>query len=182
MANLLDMVLNSKGSGALEQIAQTMGLDANQVAAVAGQVLPAMSQGMKRNVGQQGGMESLLGALSRGNHQRYVEQPNLMGQAQTVSEGNAILGHLFGSKDVSRQVASRASENTGVGSDMIKKMLPMLATVVMGSMSKQANQQGLSANNLSGSPAASMLTSLLDSDNDGSIADDLMGLAGKFFR
>ncbi len=43
-----------------------------------------------------------------------------------VSDGNNILGHILGSKDVSRAVADRASANTGIDSGMLKQMLPCL--------------------------------------------------------
>jgi hypothetical protein len=48
------------------------------------------------------------------------------------ADGNGILGHILGSKDVSRQVAAQASARTGIGADVLKKMLPLVATLAMG--------------------------------------------------
>jgi len=70
-------------------------------------------------------LAGLLGALQGGQHEQYLENPQMLGQPQTVNDGNAILGHLFGSKDVSRAVAGRAAEQTGIGSDVLKKLLPL---------------------------------------------------------
>jgi len=47
---------------------------------------------------------------------------------KTVQDGNGILGHIFGSKDVSREVAARASAQSGVGADVLKKLLPIGAS------------------------------------------------------
>jgi len=58
-------------------------------------------------------------------------------------------------------------------------MLPLVATMVMGSMSKQASQSGAAGAGSSGVMGA--LSGMLDADDDGSITDDLMGLAKKFF-
>jgi hypothetical protein len=58
-------------------------------------------------------------------------------------------------------------------------MLPLLASVAMGAMAKQ----GLGgAAGREQSSAAGMLTSFLDADKDGSVMDDLLGMAGKLFR
>ena len=57
-----------------------------------------------------------------------------------MQDGNGILGHLFGSKDVSRQVAAGASAQTGIGADVLKKMLPMLASLAMGALAQRATR------------------------------------------
>jgi len=57
-------------------------------------------------------------------------------------------------------------------------MLPMLATMAMGSLSKQTNQ---GAQLQSGGQQGGLLSSLLDSDNDGSSIDDVLNLAKRFF-
>ena len=125
------------------------------------------------------GLEALMGALTKGNHQRYIDHPESLGDAGTVADGNAILGHLLGSKDVSRQVTSHAAATTGLDDGLLKKMLPVLASMVMGSMSKQAT-----AGNMAGGNAAAggLRTQLLDSDKDGSVIDDILGMAGRFMR
>jgi len=83
-----------------------------------------------------------MGALQNGNHDQYLDNPAQLGQASAVTEGNAILGHLFGSKEVSREVASRASAQSGVSSSILKKMLPMVAMMAMGSLGKQTSGKG----------------------------------------
>ena len=43
-----------------------------------------------------------------------------------------FLAILFGSKDVSRAVAGHAAKQTGIGADVLKKMLPMVAAMAHG--------------------------------------------------
>ncbi len=110
----------------------------------------------------------------------------MLGNTDTITDGNGILGHLFGSKDVSRNVATRASANTGIGADILKKMLPMVASLAMGALSQKAAgspMQGAQAQeqNQGQSSGLGGLASLLDFDGDGSIADDLLGIAAKKF-
>ena len=42
-------------------------------------------------------------------------------------------------------MAGRAAEQTGIGADILKKMLPVVATMVMAGLSKQAPAQGAAA-------------------------------------
>lgn len=179
--SLLNTILKSQGGAIAGQLAKQFGLDANQASSVLGQLVPALSAGIKRNANQQSGLDGLIGALTKGNHTQYLEEPTRIADQATVTDGNKILGHLFGSKEVSRQVASHASEKTGVSSAMLKKMLPVVATMVMGGLSKQSNSGGGALAGLLGggnqqSGGQSLLTSFLDADGDGSVADDLLGM------
>ncbi len=175
MNPILDMLMNAAGGGAVQRVGQQFGLSEDQTGSALGQLVPALVAGLQRNTSQQGGMEGLLGALSSGNHSEYLDRPELLEQDTTREDGNSILGHIFGSKDVSRAVAGRAAEQTGIGADILKKMLPVVATMVMGGLSKQnaaAPAQGLGTGNL--------LSSLLDQNRSGSMADEVAGLLGRF--
>ncbi len=184
--NVIDMMLNSQNGGQIQQLARSFGLDEGQVKAAIEQVVPALSQGVKKNISSESGLASLSKALENGNHQRYLEQSESLTGDQAVSEGNNILGHILGSKDVSRAVADRASVSTGLESGMLKKMLPVVASMMMGSLSKQASSSGMlgglgsSADSSGG--MLDMLSGMLDADKDGSVVDDLLGMAGKMFR
>ena len=57
-------------------------------------------------------------------------------------------------------------------------MLPIIATLVMGSVSKQAGAQKLPGEGrMAGGAGTGLLTQFLDADKDGSVVDDLMGMA-----
>jgi hypothetical protein len=170
--NLMDVLLQANQGQSINSLSQQFGLDTKQTQNILGQLLPVLAAGLQKNTAQQGGLESLLGALANGGHQKYLDNPALLGAAATVADGNGILGHILGSKDVSRSVAAQVSAKTGVSDDLIKKMLPVVATLAMGALAKQSaggkQQQGL--------------LSLLDRNNDGSIIDDVAGMIGNFFR
>ena len=69
---------------------------------------------------------------------------NVIGPEPTdVAKGNQLLGNLFGSKDVSRQVAGHASKQSGLDPALLKKMLPILAMLAAGYLAKRSGgQQG----------------------------------------
>ena len=135
--NLLDMIMSAQGGQTAQTAGAQLGLNQQQSQSAIAALLPAISSALKQNTATPQGLAGLLGALQGGQHEQYLENPQMLGQPQTVNDGNAILGHLFGSKDVSRAVAGRAAEQTGIGSDVLKKLLPLVATMAMGSLSKQ---------------------------------------------
>lgn len=187
--DLMDMMLKGAGSSAMSQIAKNFNLSGDQVDGLFKQLAPALGKGLQRNTDSQAGLDGLIGALKKGNHDRYLDNPSEVTSQQAVEDGNGILGHLFGSKDVSRGVATQAAEQTGISASLIKKMLPMIAGAVMGGLSKQQKTQpdsqfadAFRGGNRSGGQGGGLLGSLLDADGDGSIVDDLMGMAGKFLR
>ena len=175
MNPILDMLMNAGGGGAVQRVGQQFGLSEEQTGSALGELVPALMAGLQRNTSQQGGMDGLLGALSRGNHAQYLDSPELLEQDATREDGNSILGHIFGSKDVSRAVAGRAAEQTGIGTDILKKMLPVVATMVMAGLSKQN-----AAAPAQGSGAGNLLSSLFDQNRSGSVADEVAGLLGRF--
>ena len=138
--NLLEMILNAQGGAAAQQAGAQMGLNQTQTQSAISALLPAISSALKKNTQSPQGLGGLLQALQGGNHEQYLENPQAMAQPETVQDGNAILGHLFGSKDVSRAVAGQAAAKTGLGADVLKKLLPLVATMAMGSLSKQTRQ------------------------------------------
>ncbi len=63
-------------------------------------------------------------------------------------------------------------------------MLPIVSTMVMGAVSKQASVGGLNGQLLGGgaaqqSPLGGLLTSFLDANKDGSVVDDVLGMIFK---
>ncbi len=139
MDELLKMLTQGGGGNAVQQLAQQFGLSPEQTEKAVRGLAPALTGALGRNASSPGGLESLQSALQSGNHGRYVDSPAALADPASTEDGNAILGHLLGSKDESRRVAGETAAATGIDADILKKMLPLLATLVMGSVSKQAS-------------------------------------------
>jgi hypothetical protein len=188
-----------KQMGGLQSVARELGVSESQAASGATALLPAILGGFKKTAqGQSTGLEGLggmLGKLGGGGLLDDVLSP----QPTNVGRGNDVLGQIFGSKDVSRTVATNAAAQTGLDPAVLKQMLPMLAMLVGGYMSKQsgapAPQAAPAGGGLGGmlggvlgklgggqSPrggAAGGLAGMLDMNGDGNPLDDIMRLAGK---
>ena len=182
--NILEAILNAQNGATVDRLGSQVGLAPDQTTAALSALVPALAAGFQRNIQSQGGLESLMSALASGNHGQYMDNPTSLDDPSAVADGNGILGHLLGSKEVSREVASRAAAETGLSADVLKRMLPLAATLMMGAFSKQSGRgSSLRAGaGGSGGGIAAMLTPLLDRNRDGSIMDDVTSMIGRFIK
>jgi hypothetical protein len=184
--NLLDTILNANNGQVVGELAKKFNLDEKQASKALNTLLPSLSRGVQNNISSSDGLDSLIGALTKGTHAQYLDAPGSLDSVSAITDGNSILGHIFGNKDVSRNVAAHASKETGIDYTVLKKMLPIIAAAAMGALSKETTEKGLlesfvSKESPSSNSNTSMLTSFLDSDNDGSVVDDVLQMATKLF-
>jgi hypothetical protein len=166
----MEILTTGAGQGSLGKLTGELGLGTTELGSLMNAVTPALTRGLQRQMQTADGMAAVKSALGSGNHQRYLDDPSLMSAAETRTDGNKILGHIFGSKDVSRNVAAQAASSTGIDPGLIKKALPLLAGLAMGAISK-------------GSDSGRSLESVgLGSSGDDDFGlDDVLDLARKFF-
>lgn len=176
--DLMDLIGKAGGVKSLNNVGSTLGLDASSTGALVGALAPALMRGMQKQTESSDGLAGLTKALGSGKHQQYLDNPDSISAASSIEDGNNILGHLFGSKDVSRNVAAQAAASTGIDVGLIKKALPMLAGLAMGAVSKNSD-----AGDTSGSGLGGLLGGLIGNNggDEGLGLDDILGLAKKLF-
>lgn len=141
MLPLFDMLANAQNGDAIDRMAKQFGLSQQQAQDALAALMPAFSQGLKRNAANPYDLGAFLTALSSGQHAKYFEDATRAFSPQGVEEGNGILGHLFGSKELSRAVAAQAAQATGIAQQTLQQMLPALAAMIMGGLFKQSTGQ-----------------------------------------
>ncbi len=172
LGQLLQGAMGGTGTGANPQIdvgglASQFGLSPDQANSAVGALLPAILGGIQKSE-QGGGLGDLTNIVN-----------NMGAPEQDVGSGNSILGQIFGSKDVSRQVASHASAQTGISDTILKAMLPVVAGLVAQQVAKKMG--GGVMGGLAGAIAGSMLGGSAASaapSGGGGLADILGGLMG----
>lgn len=165
MLPLYDMLANAQNGQAMEALARQYNLSQQQAQAAVAALLPAFSQGLKHNASDPYGVGAFLGALATGQHAKYFEDAQAAFSPAGMAEGNGILSHLFGSKELSRAVAAQAAQATGIGQEVMKQMLPAIAAMIMGGLFKQTTGQlggqvGASAG-ASGNPLGDLMAEMM---------------------
>ncbi|MBC9937571.1 MULTISPECIES: DUF937 domain-containing protein [unclassified Leucobacter] len=175
--NLDDILKNIPVS----DIAEKLGVDQSTAEAAIQQAVPALLGGMTVNAQSSEGAQKLESALAK--HQTPEAKIDL--NAIDTEDGEKIVGHVFGEKKGDVVAALGAQADGGGMGDIIGKLLPMLAPIVMGllanSMSKgnDNNAQAESA----GGGIGDLLGGLLgggdnNSSAGGGLGDLLGGLLG----
>ncbi|WP_420607906.1 DUF937 domain-containing protein [Novosphingopyxis sp.] len=169
-------------NGGIDAMARDLGVSKGTALQGAEALLPAVLGGFKQSgqsAGGLGGLLGMIGGLGGGGLLDTV----LGSQPTDVGTGNQVLGNIFGSKDVSRNVAGHVAQKTGLSGDLLKKMLPILAMLVAGYFAKHHGAAAPAAP-ASGSMGGGFggLGKMLDMDGDGNPLNDLIGMAGKLGR
>ena len=162
MMPLFDMMLQAQNGTAMEAMAKQFGLAQEQTAKAMAALMPAFSSGLKRNATNPFDFSNLMSSMTSGNYGQYFEDLSKAFTPQGIADGNQVLAQLFGSKDVSRAIAAQAAQMTGIGQDVLKQMLPVMADTIMGGLFKQTTGQMAPANMFAGTPMGPMVQQWLE--------------------
>lgn len=122
----------------IDQIAGAVGADETSTRSAVSAALPALLGGLAANSQDRGGAESLLNAL--GKHQDGLADNFSLDRVDTT-DGEKILGHVFGNNTdgVVNQLGGLGGAQT---SGLVKKLLPILAPLVLSWLAKQIGGAG----------------------------------------
>jgi hypothetical protein len=185
MTSILDAVRQQLGPDTIQQISSSLGADPGATSNAVSLALPALLGGLSQNAAQPQGAAALDKALNAHDGSILDNLGGLLGGGGgggiAGGIGGAILGHIFGNRRGSvEQGVGRAS---GLDAGQVAQLMAMLAPIVMGVLGRMKQTKGLDANRLpevlqqsheQGRQEVPGLGGLLDSNNDGNVADDLL--------
>ncbi len=179
---IMDILMQAGGGSLLDQVAKQAGLSPDQAQDLIKSVGSAMAGQVKGRIESpkvdSTGLEDLLRESKYAN---MIEKPDdFFNSPRREEEGIDVLKQITGSKEVSREVASEVAQKSGFDTSLIKSLLPMLAPLVIGALSKGLASDDVPVNMKPSRESDNGLIGMLDFDNDGSIMDDVAGLAMKY--
>ena len=197
MASILDSLMGQLGGGNLENISKQTGVSENVIQSAIPAVITLITSALANNASKKQGAKSLTGALKKDHDGSILNDlPNYINNYQN-GPGSGILKHALGGQQ--KTVKKGLSKSTGIDMKAIGNLLIMLAPVVMGIIGQVQQKKKLNASgvtNYLGSEqkkiqkqapqSTSFLTSLLDSNQDGQVIDDVgkigISLLGEFLK
>jgi hypothetical protein len=193
MNAITQIITQQLGGSAARTIAQRFGISETTANTAIQIGVPLILAALARNASKPQEAENLHQAVANDHDGSIFD--NLMGYLQNPQSENGagILGHVFGSQQPA--IESNLAQATGIDQNAAGGLLETLAPLVMGSLGKAQQQNGLDASGLSNllnsqqqaaqanaPDAMSMLSSMLDQNKDGSSLDDLQRMAANFFK
>ncbi|MBF6211770.1 DUF937 domain-containing protein [Nocardia puris] len=148
------------------QIAQKLGVDEATASSAVQAALPTLLGGLQANATQPEGAASLVGALGKHDGELVSGAGAVDIEQVDVADGAKIVDNVFGAEKNTVISALGATEGTG-GNDLVAKLLPILAPIVLAYLAKQMGGGGAAAPQ---APAPS--------SGGGGIGDILGGLLG----
>lgn len=143
MMTLFDMMQSAQNGQAMQNLARQYGLSQQQTQSAIEALLPAFSMGLQRQTQDPYAFGNLAQMMTASPFGRIYDADGdgIPDNARTA--GTDVLSQLFGSKEVSQAVAAQAAATSGVSQAILKQMLPVIASMVMGGLFKSANSQGM---------------------------------------
>ncbi|MAY22143.1 MAG: hypothetical protein CMC74_05130 [Flavobacteriaceae bacterium] len=191
MSGILDLLNSDMGRQIIQGVSNETNEPADKTASVVQMALPILMGAMKRNANTPQGAEGLMSALNTKHDGSILD--NLGGlfsggvNEEVKMDGMGILGHVLGGSQ--NNVAMALSNKSGMDSKSVMNILQVLAPIILGYLGKQKQQKnvqspdaltGLLGGLMGGGSAQpkqqSLIESILDGDNDGSVLDDVAGM------
>jgi hypothetical protein len=140
MASLYEILDNAHDGEAVTALGRQFGLTPAQTQAAVTAFLPAISTGLKQSTATVDGLAKLFGVMGQQQDlQDMYDDPQAAFGSEGVAAGNDALSVIFGSPDVSRAVIDQAQKFSGVDSNILKKLLPVLAGVLVSGLARSGS-------------------------------------------
>ena len=166
MADFIDEFMESYGPEVTRQMSSNLNVDRGTVQKLIPQLAPLILSGLKRQKDDQGGDARVDHILNKyGDASVLNNIKDLISSKANDTSADANLGGLLGTGG-GTLAAQALSKKMNIDSSVIQKMIPALAPLILGALSKKRDA---SSSGISG------IGSLLDADGDGSIIDDVAG-------
>lgn len=189
MDSILDLLNSDIGKQLINSASAQTGQPKDKTATVLSMALPAILGSMQRNASTFEGATSLNKALEDQRHDGSIlsQLSGLLGEGNAdsslLNDGAGILKHVLGGNQ--QRVEQNISKTSGMDVDSVAKIIKMAAPILMGMLGSQKRKGKVDQGGIGGllgsvlgkgSSSGSLIESLLDSNGDGSILDDLAGM------
>jgi hypothetical protein len=141
MLPLFDMMMQAQNGAAMDAVSKQFNLAQEQATKAMAALMPAFSSAFKRSAADPQAFTSVMQSIASGAYGKYFEDMTKAFTPEGIADGNKALERLFGSKDVSRAIAENAAQITGIGQEIYKRMLPVMAGTLMGGLFKETTGQ-----------------------------------------
>ena len=142
MASLYETLSDAQQGEAIAALGREFGLTPEQTQAAVESLLPAISLGLKQSTATPEGLGELFAIMGRQTdlHGMY-DDPRAAFSREGRAAGNEVLAKMFGSPDASRAIADQAQQFSGVSSAILKKLLPILAGILISGLMRSGSGQ-----------------------------------------
>jgi hypothetical protein len=190
MSGLLDLLNSDTAKQLISSTSKETGASEEKTSSVLSMAMPLLLGAMNKNAKSEQGASSLMSALSGKHDGSILDNLGSIFGGDSVDQnvkddGEGILGHVLGGKQ--GMIEQTIAQKLGMDASTVGQILKIAAPIVLGFLGKKKQENnvneagGLSSmlGGLLGGQSGdheNLITSLLDSNGDGSILDDVSGM------
>lgn len=195
MNDLFEMIMSQMGDDTVNAMSERVHENPSNTQRAIQNAIPILANALARNSSNPEGASSLLGALDRDHDGSILDDMGGFLSNPAVANGAGILKHVLGSNR--SKVENYLSKSSGISLGSAGNLLEMLAPILMGFLGKQ-NRSTTSGGGIidilqsvlrkeqapdqqQEAQQESIFNKLLDKNDDGSIADDILDIGTSIF-
>jgi len=169
MPGFVEEFMSTLGPQVTKELSKNLGIKKNAATQIVPQLIPMILGGLRKQKDEHGGEARVDHILNKyGSASVLDDIGGLFSKKVKDDSVDARLGGLLGESGM--QATNMIANNFKLDGNIASKLIPMLAPVVLGALTKKRDVGGA---------GSSGIASLLDQDGDGSILDDVAGFLMK---
>lgn len=188
MKNILGEILSRIDDNSLETISRQVNAPPDKAKTALASAIPILMNALAKNSSTSEGATSLKNAIARDHDGSLLDHLGDFLNNPASANGAGILNHVLGNKR--ENVEKYISNDSGLNSSSVGKILEMAAPIVMGYLGRNSAGGSSAVGNLLNSylkteqrkapQSQSVINQILDRDNDGNVMDDIAELGMSF--
>ncbi|MCX8252860.1 hypothetical protein RHAL1_00098 [Beijerinckiaceae bacterium RH AL1] len=143
MFNLYQILLAGQGGQALDNLAERFGLSRDQADSAVKALIPALSTAFMTKAMHPGGMQEIAGAMTDDHHRQAYADPGTAAAPETEQKSGDIASSIFGNGAMVDTVVEQAARYTGLPESVLRQMLPVVVSMVLGGVATAMHGQGM---------------------------------------
>jgi hypothetical protein len=140
MKTFFDLMREAQQNAMASPLAKEFGLSAEEQARAFAALAPAFWLGLRNSTADPFGVAAFWQQFAAGQYKPYFDNPFAAMTPKGQADGNRVLETLFGSPQIARAVALQVEAATGIAQDVVKRMMPVMANMMMGGLQRQAEE------------------------------------------
>ncbi|WEK52248.1 MAG: DUF937 domain-containing protein [Candidatus Kaistia colombiensis] len=137
MKTFYDLILEAQQGAFAATMAKEFGISPDQQSKAFEAMMPAFWLGLRRTAADPFGVAAFWQKVGAGQFQSYFENPLAALTPSAQADGEGIVERMFGSPEVARAVALQVEATTGIAQDVVRRMMPVMANMMMGGLQRQ---------------------------------------------
>ncbi len=184
--NILETMFSGDNKEILNTLMEKSGIGSEQVEGISSKLLPKITETFQSSLTNPEVSGKIMSVLSGLDLSSLQQNPKQLFDSNMQSMGKKLFDMVMGGEASASGMVSELSKQFDVQQSAINSFLSGLLPAIFGVLSKDKGISSLITSVMSSAGSseggiAALAKSFLDKDGDGSIADDLLAKAKKFF-